>query len=80
MFSGMQFIIVGCLTADCLSGSIVPMSRLFIQMSNIFAEPELSILRARGKQLDSVCIYKNDAIRKSQSLCLERLALCVIGF
>ena len=45
----LRLIIVGSITVDCRSGSIDPMSRAFIQMSGIFAELELSILRARVK-------------------------------
>ena len=42
-------VIVGSITVDCRSGQIDPMSQAFIQMSGIFAELELSILRARVK-------------------------------
>ena len=45
----LRLIIVGSITVDCRSGSIDPMSQAFIQMSGIFAELELSILRARVK-------------------------------
>lgn len=40
-------VIVGSITVDCRSGQIDPMSRAFIQMSAVFAELELSIIRAR---------------------------------
>ncbi|MBQ9944050.1 MAG: recombinase family protein [Clostridia bacterium] len=45
----LRLIIVGSITVDCRSGSIDPMSQAFIQMSGIFAELELSILRSRVK-------------------------------
>ena len=45
----LRLIIVSSITVDCRSGSIDPMSQAFIQMSGIFAELELSILRARVK-------------------------------
>ena len=45
----LRLIIVGSITVDCRSGEIDPMSQAFIQMSGIFAELELSILRARVK-------------------------------
>ena len=45
----LRLIIEGSITVDCRSGSIDPMSQAFIQMSGIFAELELSILRARVK-------------------------------
>ena len=43
----LRLIIVGSITVDCRSGSIDPMSQAFIQMSAVFAEMELSIIRAR---------------------------------
>ena len=42
-------VIVGSITVDCRTGSIDPMSQAFIQMSAVFAELELSIIRARVK-------------------------------
>ena len=45
----LRLVIVGSITVDCRSGTIDPMSQAFIQMSGIFAELELSILRARVK-------------------------------
>ena len=45
----LRLIIVGSITVDCRGGTIDPMSQAFIQMSGIFAELELSILRARVK-------------------------------
>lgn len=43
----LRLIILGSITVDCRNGQIDPMSQVFIQMSGIFAELELSILRAR---------------------------------
>ena len=43
----LRLVIVGSITVDCRSGQIDPMSRAFIQMSAVFAELELSIIRAR---------------------------------
>jgi len=40
-------VIVGSITVDCRTGQIDPMSQAFIQMSAVFAELELSIIRAR---------------------------------
>ena len=45
----LRLIIVGSITVDCRNGSIDPMSQAFIQMSAVFAELELSIIRARVK-------------------------------
>ena len=43
----LRLVIVGSIMVDCRSGSIDPMSQAFIQMSAVFAELELSIIRAR---------------------------------
>ena len=45
----MRLEIVGSITIDCRNGEIDPMSQAFIQMSAVFAELELSIIRARVK-------------------------------
>ena len=43
----LRLIIVGSITVDCRNGDIDPMSQAFIQMSAVFSELELSIIRAR---------------------------------
>ena len=43
----MRLVIIGSITVDCRDGQIDPMSQAFIQISAVFAELELSILRAR---------------------------------
>ena len=45
----LRLIIVGSITIDCRTGDIDPMSQAFIQMSAVFAELELSMIRARVK-------------------------------
>ena len=45
----LRLVIVGRITVDCRNGEIDPMSQAFIQMSAVFAELELSIIRARVK-------------------------------
>ena len=45
----LRLVIVGSITVDCRNGEIDPMSQAFIQMSTVFAELELSIIRARVK-------------------------------
>ena len=45
----LRLMIVGSITVDCRTGEIDPMSQAFIQMSAVFAELELSIIRARVK-------------------------------
>lgn len=46
---GLRLIIIGSITVDCRNGQIDPMSRAFLQMSAVFAELELSMIRARVK-------------------------------
>lgn len=43
----MRLVIIGSITVDCCDGQIDPMSQAFIQMSAVFSELELSILRSR---------------------------------
>lgn len=45
----LQLVILGSITVDCRSGQIDPMSQAFLQMSAVFAELELSMIRARVK-------------------------------
>ena len=45
----LQLVIVGSITIDCREGSIDPMSQAFMQMSAVFAELELSMIRSRVK-------------------------------
>lgn len=45
----LRLAIVGSLTVDCSSGEIDPRSQALIQMSAVFAELELFIIRARVK-------------------------------
>ena len=43
----LRLVIVGSLTLDCTSGEIDPMTNAFIQISGVFAELELLIIRER---------------------------------
>lgn len=45
----LRLMIIGSITVDCRSGTIDPMSQAFLQMSAVFAELELSMIRARVK-------------------------------
>ena len=45
----LRLIIVGSITIDCRKGDIDPMSKAFLEMSGVFAELELSMIRARVK-------------------------------
>ena len=44
-----KLVIVGSITVDCTQGRLDPMSNAFIQMSGVFAELELRIIRERVK-------------------------------
>ena len=43
----LRLIIVGSITIDCRNGEVDPMSKAFLEMSGVFAELELSMIRAR---------------------------------
>ena len=43
----LRVVIVGSITVDCSNGEIDPMTNAFIQMSGVFAELELRIIRER---------------------------------
>lgn len=45
----LRLVVVGSITVDCRSGEIDPMSRAFVQMTGVFAELELSMIRQRVK-------------------------------
>lgn len=45
----LRLVIIGSITIDCRHGEIDPMSQAFMQMSAVFAELELSMIRARVK-------------------------------
>ena len=45
----LRLIIVGSITIDCRNGDIDPMSKAFLEMSGVFSELELSMIRARVK-------------------------------
>ena len=44
-----KLIILGSITVDCTGGRLDPMSNAFIQMSGVFAELELGMIRERVK-------------------------------
>ena len=45
----LKLVIVGSITVDCNGGRLDPMSNAFIQMSGVFAELELGMIRERVK-------------------------------
>ena len=44
-----KLVIVGSITVDCTNGELDPMTNAFVQMSGVFAELELRIIRTRVK-------------------------------
>ena len=44
-----RLVIVGSITVDCTQGRLDPMSNAFVQMSGVFAELELGMIRERVK-------------------------------
>lgn len=44
-----KLVIIGSVTVDCTQGRLDPMSNAFIQMSGVFAELELGMIRERVK-------------------------------
>ena len=44
-----RLVILGSITVDCRDGKIDPMTKAFLQMAGVFAEVELSMIRARVK-------------------------------
>ena len=45
----LRLVIVGSITVDCTKGELDPMTNAFVQISGVFAELELRIIRARVK-------------------------------
>ena len=43
----LRLCILGSITVDCRQGTLDPMTKAFLQMSGVFAELELSMIRAR---------------------------------
>ena len=63
----MRLEILGSITIDCRTGDIDPMSQAFIQMSAVFAELELSIIRARVRSGLQNAKEKGRKIGRSQT-------------
>lgn len=63
--------IVGSITLDCRDGSLDPMSAAFVQMSGVFAQLELSLIRAR--------VRSGMANAKSKGVRLGRPPVCADG-
>ena len=63
----MRLVILGSITVDCRDGQIDPMSQAFIQISAVFAELELSILRARVRSGMANAAAKGKQIGRPQT-------------
>ena len=57
----LRLVIVGSITVDCSNGHIDPMTNAFIQMSGVFAELELRIIRDRVKS--GMAIAKSKGVK-----------------
>lgn len=63
--------IVGSITLDCRDGNLDPMSAAFVQMSGVFAQLELSLIRAR--------VRSGMANAKAKGVRLGRPPICAEG-
>ena len=63
----LRLMIVGSITVDCSNGEIDPMSNAFLQMSAVFAELELRIIRARVRSGMANAKAKGVAIGRPQT-------------
>lgn len=63
--------IVGSITLDCRDGTLDPMSAAFVQMSGVFAQLELSLIRAR--------VRSGMANAKAKGVRLGRPPICADG-
>ena len=63
--------IVGSITLDCRDGTLDPMSAAFVQMSGVFAQLELSLIRAR--------VRSGMANAKAKGVKLGRPPICADG-
>ena len=60
--------VVGSITVDCTSGVLDPMTNAFVQMSGVFAELELRIIRERVRSGMANAKAKGAAIGRPTSL------------
>ena len=63
----LKLVIVGSITVDCTNGQIDPMTNAFIQMSGVFAELELRIIRERVRSGMANAKAKGVAIGRPQT-------------
>ena len=62
-----KLVIVGSIIVDCTKGELDPMTNAFIQMSGVFAELELRIIRARVRSGMANAKAKGSKIGRPQS-------------
>lgn len=63
----LRLVIVGSITVDCSNGEIDPMTNAFIQMSGVFAELELRIIRERVRSGMANAKAKGQKIERPQT-------------
>ena len=63
----LRLVIVNSITVDCREGKIDPMSQAFIQMSGVFAELELSMIRERVRSGMQNAIAKGKKVGRRPS-------------
>ena len=63
----LKLVILGSITVDCSKGELDPMTNAFVQMSGVFAELELRIIRARVRSGMANAKAKGSKIGRPQS-------------
>lgn len=63
----LKLVIVGSITVDCSKGELDPMTNAFVQMSGVFAELELRIIRARVRSGMANAKAKGKSIGRPQT-------------
>ena len=63
----LRLCILGSITVDCRQGTLDPMTKAFLQMSGVFAELELSMIRARVRSGMANAAAKGKRIGRPQT-------------
>ncbi len=75
----LKLVILGSVTVDCSNGELDPMTKAFLQISGVFAELELSIIRARVKSGMAHAKAKGAAIGRPRTTA-ERIPAAFLKF
>ena len=73
----LRLVIVGSITVDCSNGQIDPMTNAFIQMSGVFAELELRIIRERVKS--GMANAKSKGVKLGYYMCKSEALLIFVN-